>query len=59
MVITKTQLHQINKFLQRVYITLPDKVHEQLEELVRKENRATANLGGYFVKKEIKTLQKT
>lgn len=43
----------------RVYITLPDKVHETLVEKAKYQGRSTANLASYLVEKGIESLQKT
>ena len=43
----------------RVYITLPDKVHETLVEQAKSQGRSTANLASYLVEKGIESLQKT
>jgi predicted DNA-binding protein len=43
----------------RVYITLPDKVHETLEKQAKSQGRSTANLAAYLVEKGIESGQKT
>lgn len=42
----------------RVYITLPDHVHESLVKQAKYQGRSTANLASYLVEKGIESLQK-
>lgn len=39
----------------RVYITIPDRVHQQLQELAKLQGRPTANLAAYLVEKGVET----
>jgi len=39
----------------RVYVTIPDGVYQQLEELAKRQRRPTANLAAYLVEKGVES----
>jgi len=40
----------------RVYITLPDKIHDLLQQQAKYQGRSTANLASYLVEKGIESI---